>query len=76
MKLHKRVNINQGVNVYITNEGVIDHNFELLWAGGVPKRCIMGNYTIHLPTFNTWRQIFEAGDISSYTIHLTMTVGY
>lgn len=62
MKLNKRVNINQGVSVYITNEGVIDHNFEFLWKGIVPKRC-MGNYTINLPTHNTWQNSIMGGNI-------------
>lgn len=54
MKLYKRVSITHGVSVYLTDRGLIDHNFELLWKHVIPKKCF--DYTISLPT--EWRRTY------------------
>lgn len=55
MRLDEEVNFNQNNGIWITRQGIIDHNFEYLFYKIVPKIYFHPNSYIGIPTATSWQ---------------------
>ena len=61
MRLDEEVKFTQKDGIWITRQGIVDHNFEYLFYFIVPRRCFNPNYTLILPSALSWQLQFKKG---------------